>query len=97
MAAKNQERMSNPPYPHTMSRGGYKKVREKLKEKKLEALKASGDHASIDPSQIDIPRHENWLEGRRKADGSFTREDVAVIAKRMVSVDSYFINYFHIS
>lgn len=67
-------------------------VEEKLRSEDFKALKEA---AKSDPSVVvEFPprptRHRKWKEGRKKK-GKYLNEEIAVVAKRIVSTYNYCI------
>lgn len=72
---KGIQNQSKNKYPHSLSRGGYKLLKQKMTQ-------ASGDgEASI----VDPPRHEMWKQARIKRSGEYTSEASALVAEKIVS------------
>lgn len=83
---QQQERRSKNSYNHTMSRGGYKKLTEKLEKERLARLQEA---AQSDPSVLSEPlppikRHTKWSEGRKHKDGSYVNNEAETVSHRIV-------------
>jgi hypothetical protein len=70
-------------YPHTLSRGGYDLLDQKMIDEKRKELEASGESDCI-PSPPS--RHDKWKRARQKRGGEYTSEAVQVVAEKIVSI-----------
>lgn len=68
-------------YKHTLSRGGYDLLDEKILKEKRKILEASGDLDSIPEPPS---RHERWKRARQKQGGEYTSEEARVVAEKIV-------------
>ncbi|KAL2324368.1 hypothetical protein Fmac_023426 [Flemingia macrophylla] len=73
--------------PHTLSRGGYDRLKEaKMKEKtaRIEAMSAEDSSTLRDPPSPPS-RHELWKDARKKKGGQYTTDEAAEITQKIVS------------
>ena len=70
-------------YPHTLSRGGYDLLDQKMIDEKRKELEASGESDCI-PSPPS--RHDKWKRARQKRGGEYTSEAAQVVAEKIVSI-----------
>lgn len=69
-----------------MSRGGYQKLKETIKQHHLEETPdGSGDDSASIGDPPSPPRHELWKRARLKPSGEYTSETAALVAKKIVS------------
>lgn len=82
-----QEVQSKNLYPHTLSRGGYGLLREKiLEEKEKQIQEASQSDFSLVVEPPSSPeRHELWKRARQRRNGNYTSERAQVVAEKIVS------------
>jgi len=73
-------------YRHTLSRGGYELLEEKMMKEKRKVLEASGDDTLSDDLSLSPPsRHDTWKRARQKKGGEYTSEATKVVAEKIVS------------
>ena len=79
--------------PHILSRGGYKKLEEKImsEKKKYRPPPSEGE----DPQPPSPPsRHEKWKLARRRSSGSYTSESARQISEKIVRYNFSLNNFF---
>lgn len=74
--------MSKNIYRHTLSRGGYELLEQKMINEKRQLLEASGESTLSDDH---IPRYETWKRARQKRGGEYISEAARVVAEKIVS------------
>lgn len=79
---KGRDTVANNLYPHTLSRGGYDYLEDKMMDEKRKRMEDSGefDHILSPPS-----RHDKWKRARQKKGGEYTTEATRVVAEKIVS------------
>lgn len=70
-------------YRHTLSRGGYELLAQKLINEKRKIKESSGDSTLSDDDHI--PRHEMWRRARQKRGGNYISEEAREVAEKIVS------------
>ncbi|XP_024631762.2 uncharacterized protein [Medicago truncatula] len=73
-------------YRHTLSRGGYELLQEKMMKEKRKVLEESGDVDDIlnDDLSLSPPsRHDTWKRARQKKGGEYTSEAAKVVAEKI--------------
>ncbi|BAT83748.1 hypothetical protein VIGAN_04095800, partial [Vigna angularis var. angularis] len=70
--------------PHLLSRGGYRKLEEKILKQKADAIPPS---QSGSPPQPPSPpsRHEKWKLARMRPSGTYSSDTAREISERIVS------------
>jgi hypothetical protein len=75
-------------YPHTLSRGGYKLLEERMlndKQRLREEATAADPSLSFDGPPSPPKRHEKWKQARIKKSGEYTSSSSQSVAEKIVS------------
>lgn len=68
-----------------MGPGGYKKLKESLKEEIIKKGKEESGDPDLEIEPTSPERHELWKAGRKNKSGSFVSEESAAVASKIVS------------
>jgi hypothetical protein len=92
---KAKELVAANTYPHTLSRGGYKVLEERIlteKQRLREEATAADPTLSFDGPPSPPKRHEKWKLARIKKSGEYTSSSSQSVAEKIVSLVTFLLD-----